>query len=480
MKKQKSIVDFFFAKTSGDRRASKAVIIAAVALVVVIICNLLIAKLSTSVTEIDISGNGLYKVSDTAKDYIKSLDQDVELILVASDDQIDNRILKYVNNYAAQSRHLSVSQVDPYENTSILETYDCTSGSLVVNCEATEKFTSIPFSGSSDALILTSINASTGTASAAYFDAEGQITSALDYVTGDTTGLIYTLSGHNESDFPVNAADAVTKSNISIADKPINLLSTEGGIPEDCDLLICYNPSTDLADDELSILKDYMQSGGNLMLFIDSYDLENFNALAAEYGMEIQNGYVGDEENFFYNYVNYYGYYCIYPVLSEDSAITEDIDSMAFLLYPVGMKETAPARDTITVSPFMTTSDKGLSYIDEENYVQGETYTLGASATEIIDSEKGISSNLTVITAVSLIDDQITSAYPNMANLDIFMNAVTQNFDNVSNISIPAKSLSVTYNTITNHLPLSLLFIAVIPIAFLIYGIAYSIKRKKA
>ena len=59
------------------------------------------------------------------------------------------------------------------------------------------------------------------------------------------------------------------------------------------------------------------------------------------------------------------------------------------------------------------------------------------------------------------------------------MNAVTDNFDDVSNITIPAKSLEITYNTIPSAATWSLIFIAAIPVSCLVGGLIYWLKRRK-
>jgi ABC-2 type transport system permease protein len=143
------------------------------------------------------------------------------------------------------------------------------------------------------------------------------------------------------------------------------------------------------------------------------------------------------------------------------------------------MLESDPARDTITVSAFMTTSESGRCYVDEENYSDG-TYILGADATETIDEDADIASRLTVISAVSLIDEDLVSQATNLSNLDVFMNAVVANFDDVQNISISAKSMELTYNTLSMTGFWSLRLFIVLPLAVLIGGLLYWLRRRKS
>lgn len=59
------------------------------------------------------------------------------------------------------------------------------------------------------------------------------------------------------------------------------------------------------------------------------------------------------------------------------------------------------------------------------------------------------------------------------------MNTLTGGFEDVSNISIDAKSLETTYNTVTNAGLWSLLFLVALPIAVLIFGFVRWFRRRK-
>ena len=89
-------------------------------------------------------------------------------------------------------------------------------------------------------------------------------------------------------------------------------------------------------------------------------------------------------------------------------------------------------------------------------------------------------SRLTVIGSPTLIADEIVQAFPSLVNMQVFMNAVTANFDDVSNISIAAKSLEVNNNTVTGGGMYGLLFIAVIPVIVLVAGFIHWMSRRKA
>ena len=53
-------------------------------------------------------------------------------------------------------------------------------------------------------------------------------------------------------------------------------------IPEDCDLLLMYAPASDLSEDEVQMLTDYLGSGGKLMILLgdtSSADLPNLEGI---------------------------------------------------------------------------------------------------------------------------------------------------------------------------------------------------------
>ena len=76
-------------------------------------------------------------------------------------------------------------------------------------------------------------------------------------------------------------------------------------------------------------------------------------------------------------------------------------------------------------------------------------------------------------------DGDLLAQFPSITNLRIFMNAATYGQPDIKNISIPSKSLDVTFNVTTAGGLWSALFIIVIPVLFLIAGFVIWMKRRK-
>ena len=184
---------------------------------------------------------------------------------------------------------------------------------------------------------------------------------------------------------------------------------------------------------------------------------------------------------------------------------------MVLVINSHGLTQIDPARATITTTPFMTTSQGGYA-VTEDAQTEG-TYVLGAVATESVtdaasadaatsDSAENAEdtdatsetdtaentasevnttqSRLTVIASASLIDPQVTDSFSTLENSQLFMNAVTANFDDTQNISIEPKSLTAEYNSVQHGGLLSILVIFVLPAAVLISGLVVWIRRRRA
>ena len=232
-----------------------------------------------------------------------------------------------------------------------------------------------------------------------------------------------------------------------------------------------------------------MSEGGKVFIILGEMegDAPNLDALLNEYGMQREEGYIADMQR------NYQGnYYYIFPEITATGELAEGLSSdMVLLVNAHGLTMTDAARDTISVTEFMQTSSQAYA-VTEETQEEG-TYTLGAVATETISSEEEDAedessdseeetkeSRLTVVSSDSLIDSQLTDNLATLENLDLFMNAVTSNFDDTQNVAIEAKSLEITYNTMKHTGVTGMVAIVGIPALVLLFGFMKWWKRRKA
>ena len=174
--------------SKSSRNGTYSVGLAVIAIAIAIVINLVAGQLPEKVRNIDISSNNLYDISSVSTKMLKKLDKKVDLKVIAEQDSVDTRIKTFVKKYAALSGKVKVEWVDSVLHPSILQKYNTDGNVIVVSCDATGKSTTISFSD-----IIQSDYYSyytTGSASESSFDGEGQLTSAINYVTSEATSKI--------------------------------------------------------------------------------------------------------------------------------------------------------------------------------------------------------------------------------------------------------------------------------------------------
>lgn len=451
-----------------------------VAIAIVIVINLAVGLIPTNVTQKDLSSEKIYTVSDTSRDILDNLSSNVEVIVLSPTDGTDQRISTYLNLYCGLSDKITLTTVDTTLYPSALTEYDVDSSSVVIVRNAgTGKQETIDF----DDILVPDLYSYYyyGTVSYSEFDAEGQLTSAISLVTSEAAHTIYCDTGHGESSLGSSISELIQKNNLTCAD--VNLL-TDGGIPEDCSLLLFDQPTSDLSADELTQVEEYLTGGGQVMVILSSGSTPDafprLNSLTTSYGISIQNGSLADQSN----YYQYFGSaYVFFPTASSSDSITSGLGSDSYVMVgydgstqvspAVPLSEVTPADEGVTVTSFLTTSENGVAYISQDSYQTG-SFAVAAYA-----SDENTGARLTVIGADSIVDESLLSAFSGLANSQVFMNALTAGFEDMETVSIASRSLETTYNTVRNPAMWTLLFVIIIPIAVLVGGFVHWLRRRK-
>lgn len=533
------------------KNGSFSLAVTAIVLAIIVVINLIIGQLPSKLLNWDLSETGIFSVSDTSKELLKDLDKDVTVEVVAETGNVDSRIEKFISIYGDLSSKLKVSYVDPVLHPEILTKYGISANSVVVSCEETGKNQVISFSD-----IIVSQQNYYGYSSESEFDAEGQLTSAVAAVTSDNDKKIYMLRGHGESAISQELGELLTKNSMTTSN--LNLLET-ASVPDDCDLLIINNPTSDLGTDEYTELHNYLYQGGNVLLLrgVTDKELTNFNELMEDYGMTMVNSYIGDRDRY---YQRAQSAFYFFPMITSNDTNVETTSSI-LVGAVAGMTASENTPEDVTLTTLLTTSNNAFR---EGNSNEATQFILAASAqktvpadteseselesgsdtaetektsTESVSEEASTESvtenaseeitseatsenaskeaaskeasteestledvltdisvgntdgwletpsadsKLTVISASTMIDSSLIGNFTGIENLNEFINIVSSYFDDVQNVSIPAKSLSVTYNTVTGSSIWNALFIIIIPIFSIVTGLVVWIRRRKA
>ncbi len=464
-------------QSNDSKRGSYTLAMTSIVIAIVIIFNMIVNLVPENMRQFDISSTNIYEISSKSEKIIKKVDDDVTFYVLAEKDSTDKRIKTFINKYASLSSKIHVKWIDPVLHPSALTKYGTEENNIVISCKKTNRKITVSFD---DILVSDSSSYyySSSSSSASQFDGDGQLTSALNYVTSTKEYKAYYTSGHGESSLSSEVTSLLTKSRVSTSDL---LLMTATSIPDDCDLLIIDGPTSDFTKDETKLLSSYLKKGGKVVTLLaqTNKSMKNLYGLLKNYGLTVESGYIADTER------SYQGnYYYLVPNLSVSGDMASGISSSSVMMInSKGMTQSTPARDSISTDAFMTTSSNGYA-VTEKKQTQG-TYVLGATATESVKvkNSKGKKvtkeSRLTVFGSNMLIDEQVTSSFSSLENLTLFTNSVTASLDNADNVSISPKSLEVSYNTIAHPGPFSILVVFVIPLGLIVGGFIVWFRRRR-
>ena len=343
-------------RTKNTKKGSYSIAVTAVVIAIIFVFNLLVQQLPQSIRQLDISDTSIYEISSTTRKLVRNLDDDIDLYVLADKSSTDDRIKNFIDKYAAQSDKISVEWIDPVLHPSALTEYDAEENSIVVSCSKTDRQTTVSFDD-----ILAGSSSYYGTTSAATsFDGDGQLTSALNYVTSSKEYKAYYTTGHGETDLSTSVTDLMTKSRVS--SEVLNLLSSTS-IPDDCDVLIMNGPTSDLTDDEVNVLQDYMDNGGKIICLLAYTDnsMSNLYGFLENYGMTVSDGYIADTERCYQG-----NYYYLIPNVTASGDMASGMTSNSVLLVnSKGLTLSDPDDDSITTESFMTTSENGYDITED-------------------------------------------------------------------------------------------------------------------
>lgn len=461
-------------QSNDSKCGSYTLAITSIVIAIVIIFNMIVNLIPENKRQFDISSTNIYEISSKSKKIINNVDHDVTFYVLAEKSNTDKRIKTFINKYASLSDKIHIKWIDPVLHPSALTKYGTEENNIVISCKKTNRTTTVSF----DDILVSSTSYYSTSSSASSFDGDGQLTSALNYVTSNKEYKAYYTSGHGESSLSSEVTSLLTKSRISTSDL---LLMTATSIPDDCDLLIIDGATSDFTKDEVKLLSSYLKKGGKVVTLLaqTNKSMKNLYGLLKDYGLTVENGYIADTER------SYQGnYYYLIPNLSVSGDMASGISSSSVMMInSKGMTQSTPVRDSISTDAFMTTSSNGYA-VTEKKQSQG-TYVLGATSTESVKvkNSKGKKvtkeSRLTVYGSNMLIDEQITSSFSSLENLTLFTNSVTASLDNADNVSISPKSLEVSYNTIAHPGPFSILVVFVIPVGLIVGGFIVWFRRRR-
>lgn len=463
--------------TRTAKMGGYSVVLALIVLAILVAVNVLFSVLPSKFTQFDISAAQLYSLTSDTKVVATNLDKDVTIYWITQAGQESTVLDKLLDRYQDLSDLITVVKKDPDIYPTFAQQYTdetVVNNSLVVECGDKSRYISYDDIYQVD----TASYYTTGSVSQS-FDGEGQITSAIDYVVSDELPKIYLLSGHGEVALSDTFSNELTRSNYETVED-FSLLNVDE-IPEDCDALLINAPTSDISDEELTMLRDYVQGGGKLLVLSGPQkeaSLANLDTLLADYDVTVSDGIVVDTDREHYAFT---APYVLMPDI-ESSDITDPLtEESSHVIVPIAQGLTVGSNGSVTA--LLTTSDEAFNkaagyamttYEKEDGDTDGP-FTLAVSITDSTAEGK-----IVWVASDYLLDDTYNS-YSSGANLDLVMNGLSWMIGKNDAVSIRAKSLNNSYLTISSSSAtvLKVVMIGVIPVCFLLLGIDEVLRRRK-
>lgn len=448
--------------------------ILAAAIVLAVLLNLLVGALPKKYTEFDLSEAKMYTLGDSSKKLVQSLDQDVTVYYLCETGSEDAILTKLLDHYADESSHFRWEQKDPAIYPTFAAQYgasDVSTGSLIV------------VSGENnvvlDAADLYEYDYSdyytTGSANVT-FGGEKQITSAIYKLTAAEETHAYYTTNHGEQALTSSLTEALEAQNITA--QPLDLLTST--IPDDCDLLIINDPTSDFASDglvdEISQLQTYLENGGRVLLTTNGYDeTPNLDAVMAQFGLAREAGLVveGDSSHALYGYP--YSLFPDYGTTDESTAL-DGVNRSTHVMLSVAQGITITETDGVTAESLLNTSEDAYSKL---NFDTSSTTAKedGPFSLAVWARNKTTGAEVIWIGCPNMDNEQLYQSIP--GNLTFLQGCAASMVG--QDILIDTKALEASPITIpaSTATTLGLVFVFVLPAAVLIAGAVVVLLRRR-
>lgn len=444
------------------------------------VLNLVAGTLPDSVTNIDLTESKLFSVTEDTKQILSALDKQVDLYVLANESSGDEQLGSTLKRYEELSSKIQVTYVDPAVSPNFYQKYtqdQVSSNSVIAVCGDRSKV--INYSD----IYETSVDYETYSSQTTGYDGEGQLTSAIQYVTNEELQTVYEITGHGESALSGAFKEAVEKMNLNL--QSLNLLETDA-LPKDCEAVVIQGPESDFSKDDAQKIIDYLKDGGKVLISVryTPEPMDNFKSILQAYGLELNEGMIIETNrgNYYQNPV------LLLPDISYDTITAGVSDEYVFMPYAQGLdypKETED--DTITYTELLSTSDQSFLKKDVQNmtdFEQADEDPDGPFTAGISVADSNTQAQLIVYTSAEMFTDS-ADQYVSGNNAALFASSVSSlagEDGSSSLIVIPVKAYTTERLTVAQGTAVITGFVSIIavPVLLVAFGVFIWLKRRKA
>lgn len=490
--------------TKKLKYGTAATVITVIVIAAVVLLNVIYSTLADRYSlSFDLTPEGSFEISDQTKDYLASINENVEIcttvdeyLFRTTENIYYRQAYEVLKKYALNCDSISLNFVDMTVNPTYVEKYkqyysgSINDYSIIIYNQTSNRIKVI----SVNDLFNTEINYYTFTQSIVSSKAEQTLTSALMYVTDPDPRTAVILNAASPSTNSNNITDILSGNGFDIVTVDPN---TEE-IPMDADLMVINAPLNDFSEELIDKLYTFMENDGNYgknMIYLANVTQNatpNIDAFLAEWGISVGGGVVGETDT--QNLASGTSAYALRAYISEND-YTSGIPSET-MESPVAVVNARPLdilfehSGNISTVSLLSTADTAFVMTDEmmaEMQDSGKLPDFDTRSVPVmalsnkytfIDNQQ-VLSNLLVLGTDELLNSTLTSqTYYN--NGDYFVSIVNKMSGKENGISIVAKDLSGdTYETDAAQVNiLRIVFMFVIPAIVAAIGIAVWLKRR--
>ena len=271
-----------------------AVVFGTIALAIVVLINLMVSRMNVVW---DMTPTGMYKLTDSTKNYLKTVDKqvnfyflfDMDVLSTDTDSMPLYNAMKEYSSFDCINFRAFDPDSDPDKTKELQDMgFTISQGDIVVECDGRCKH--IP----AYTMFETHTNQSSDgkqNTSSVYFTGENIITGAIEAVVTGKETKIYFLTGHSEK--AIDTDYTILKKNLAARNyiaEPLDLTSKDS-IPEDAAIVIVAAPKSDISQSELNALNNYLDNGGNICFWMspneDEIDYTNIESILNDFSLSM-------------------------------------------------------------------------------------------------------------------------------------------------------------------------------------------------
>ena len=475
------ILDSF--KDKKFKYGGYATLMSVLVIVAIVIINLLVVQIPWIY---DVSDTRLYTLSDETKKVLEDVDNPISIIGIYETGNENKAFEIMVGKYQALSDYVTVTNIDPVKNPSISAKFSSLGVTLEEGCYIVENEEG-RFKVIQPEQMLNYSYSSDGQIQIDSLALEQYLTSAIQFVNSKDLPIIYNLIGHGEQEIENDLMYSLSLHNYEVKD--LSLL-VEGEIPDDCDVLMVNGAVSDMFEEEIELIEDYLDSYGRMIVFsgFTDEDMPNFKGLLENYGIEILNSSIVVEGNADYYYKNptllipdITNHQITEPILEEKLKITAYASQY--------INELSLKRKDIVVENLLVTSQNSWA---KPNLGSAETLekgngdisgplTIACAVTDNKewDSKAAVfySAKLIVVSNSEFLKPESYAAAP---NIDFVVNSIKWLIGDGESISVAPKDISTMPLQMSNAQinVYAIITVVVIPLVILIVGLIVWRKRR--